>query len=152
MYSKFEIRLKKVKTLRGNFEISTPENAYSFAMDVIKMDEFAEERVYLLCLDVRNSVIGFSEIAKGTTIHAELSPREIYMAAMMCNACSVVLLHNHPSGKATPSKEDEKSTKKIRKAGEVLQIKLMDHIIIGDGEYYSFAESWNEEKQKKKNK
>jgi DNA repair protein RadC len=70
-----------------------------------------------------------------------LSPREVYRAAIVVSAFAIILMHNHPSGDPDPSHADRRATTRMREAGELLQIKLFDHIIIGDPATFSFRES-----------
>ena len=79
-------------------------------------------------------------ISVGTCNSSLISPREIYLQALSHQAVYVVLLHNHPSGDPRPSEEDILVTERIKKCGELLDIPLMDHIIVGDNCYYSFHE------------
>ena len=79
-------------------------------------------------------------MAIGTVNSASLSPREVYIKALKCGASAVVLLHNHPGGDPTPSRADIAITNKIREAGSMIDIYLLDHIIIGDRSYISLAD------------
>ncbi|SHJ90352.1 RadC family protein [Hespellia stercorisuis] len=99
-----------------------------------------QENLKLLLLNTRMKLIGESNISKGTVNMAIISPRELFVEALQKNAVAIVLLHNHPSGDSTPSKEDVLTTRRIRDAGALIGIELLDHIIIGDNEYASMAE------------
>ena len=94
----------------------------------------------LLCLDSKCQVIGEKMISAGTVNSSVLSPREVFICALDNEAVSVVLLHNHPSGDPTPSREDFDVTARLKETGELLGIQLLDHIIIGDNTYLSFLE------------
>ena len=76
----------------------------------------------------------------GTVNYAVAAPREIFLEALKYKAVSIIMMHNHPSGDPTPSRNDLESTRKIREAGELIGISLIDHIIIGDNKYMSFSE------------
>ena len=76
----------------------------------------------------------------GSATAAFVSPREIFLAALSCGAVQLVLVHNHPSGDATPSAEDDIATKRVAECGNILGIPLVDHIIVGDRTYYSYRE------------
>ena len=80
------------------------------------------------------------EISKGTVNAALITPRELFIEALQKNAVSIILLHNHPSGDPTPSREDMLLTERIRQAGELIGIELLDHIVMGDNCYISFSE------------
>ncbi len=122
---------------RGQF--CSPSEVASCYME--KLRHHKVETALLLLLDNRLSLIGEHIISIGTVNCALLSSREIYIKALENNAVNIMLLHNHPSGDCTPSSEDISVTEKIRLAGEVVGIPLTDHIIIGDGIYYSMKEA-----------
>ena len=96
--------------------------------------------ILLLSLDSRLHLIEKYVLSIGTVNASLLSPREVFVRALKCQASSVILLHNHPSGDATPSREDLLVTGKIKETGELVEIPLIDHIIIGDGCYTSLKE------------
>jgi len=91
-------------------------------------------------LDSKNRIIEETEHEEGTVNQANPIIREVFRKAMENFASSVICLHNHPSGDPSPSREDREFTKSLMRAGETLNIKVLDHIIIGDNSYYSFAE------------
>lgn len=99
------------------------------------------EKVVAICLDVKNQPTAISTISMGTLHSSLVHPREVFKAAILSNAAGFILAHNHPSGELTPSKDDISVTERIKKAGELLGIDLLDHIIVGDGQRYtSFRE------------
>ena len=85
-------------------------------------------------------LIGESDISKGTVNASLITPRELFIEALQKNAVTIVILHNHPSGDPTPSQEDIFTTKRIKNAGDLIGIELLDHIIIGNNCYISFRE------------
>lgn len=99
-----------------------------------------QEYVYAVYLDQKCKYLRKQEITKGTVNASLISPREIFLEAMRCGAVQLVLVHNHPSGNVSPSREDIQITHQVKDAGELLQIRLIDHIIVGPQSYYSFAE------------
>ena len=105
------------------------------------LEQKAEEYLFLLCIDAKGKVIGIFEISHGTATEAPVSPREIMIRALLCGAVNIIIVHNHPAGNTSPSKEDIAVTKRIQDAGKFIRIPLLDHLIIGrDGEFYSFYE------------
>lgn len=94
----------------------------------------------LLMLNTKSKLIGETDISKGTVNASLVSPRELFIEALEKNAVSIILMHNHPSGDPTPSKEDLFVTKRVKDAGNLIGIELLDHIIIGNNCYVSFAE------------
>lgn len=99
------------------------------------------EQVRLLVLNGRNAVVSDKVISNGSFNSAFASPREVYYYALKHKAVSVILLHNHPSGDPSPSREDLVLTRRIVQVGELIGIPLLDHIVIGDNRYVSFKES-----------
>lgn len=99
------------------------------------------EKVYLMCLNGRGAVISCGEIATGTLTTVNVSIRKIVDIAMRAHATSVVLAHNHPAGFALPSTEDRAYTIELKHALELMDIQLMDHILVADSDYVSFAQS-----------
>ena len=99
-----------------------------------------QEHMKLLMLDTKSKLLGESNISKGTVNASLVSPRELFIEALDCGAVSIILLHNHPSGVPTPSQADILFTKRVKEAGELIGISLLDHIIIGNNCYISFAE------------
>lgn len=99
-----------------------------------------QEYMKLLMLNTKSKLIGETDISKGTVNASLVSPRELFIEALEKNAVSIILMHNHPSGDPTPSKEDLFVTKRVKDAGDLIGIELLDHIIIGNNCYVSFAE------------
>ena len=99
-----------------------------------------QEHLMLAMFDNKSMLIGEKLLSTGTSNAALISARDIYRTALQYQAAYVVVLHNHPSGNPEPSREDILVTRKIKACGELLDILLMDHIIIGDNRYFSFRE------------
>lgn len=99
-----------------------------------------QEVMKLLFLNTKVKLIGETNISKGTINSSLVSPRELFIDALHMGAVFIVLLHNHPSGDPSPSKEDILITKRIKSAGQLIGIDLLDHIIIGNNCYVSFTE------------
>ena len=90
------------------------------------------EHFVTLMMDVRNRIIGIHTVSIGTLNCAVISAREVFKAAILANAASIILAHNHPSGDLTPSPEDIQVTENLRKAGKLLDIEVLDHVIVGE--------------------
>jgi DNA repair protein RadC len=99
------------------------------------------EHFLTLVLDGKNRVLGFEIVSVGTLTASLVHPREVFKAAILANAAAIIVAHNHPSGDPTPSAEDRAITQRLKDAGELLGIRLLDHVILGDPGYYSFADS-----------
>ena len=94
----------------------------------------------MLALDTKNKVIGIFEISRGSLNASIIHPRDIFQRAILVNAASVILAHNHPSGDPTPSPEDIALTKKLVDAGKVMDITVLDHVIVGECSFVSLKE------------
>ena len=116
-----------------------PENVY-FLKIVQQKYAFLAKNLYLCMFDAKSHLLGEHRISIGTADQAIFSPREILIVALKQKASFIVLLHNHPSGVPEPSKDDVSATVRVRDAGNLIGIPLMDHIIIGDNTYFSFLE------------
>ena len=99
------------------------------------------ERFLSLLLDARHRAIGLEEVSVGTATASLVHPRELFKAAILANASALILVHNHPSGDPVPSSEDRDLTRRIREAAELIGIRLLDHVVLGEGAYHSFAEA-----------
>ena len=99
------------------------------------------ETVFLLCLDAKCKVLGCREIGEGSVNAASISVRKVVEAALSANATSVVLAHNHPSGVALPSADDVQTTRRIAAALSAVEVKLIDHIVVAEGDFISMAQS-----------
>ena len=114
--------------------------------DAVKMNlqtelEGLEREVFLvLFLDTQHRLIKQENLFLGTINQAMVYPREIIKEALACNAAALILAHNHPSGVAEPSFSDRSITQKIKQAAELMEIRVLDHFVIGRGCYFSFAE------------
>lgn len=99
-----------------------------------------QEYFLVVTLDGAHAPIAVHEITKGIADKCMVHPREVFATAISDNAVAIVIAHNHPSGAITPSQEDCDITNRIEEASEIMGIDLLDHIVIGRGEYYSFKE------------
>ena len=99
------------------------------------------EHFVILMLDQKNQVIGINTVSIGSLTASVVHPREVYKPAILSNCAALILGHNHPSGDPQPSKEDRAITQRLKEAGALLGINVLDHLVIGaDGRYFSFAD------------
>ena len=98
------------------------------------------ERFAVVYLDTKNRPIAVHEAHVGTCDSSPVHPREVFGPAVSLAATAIVVAHNHPSGDPTPSAEDRAVTQRLRDAGELLGIQLLDHVVVGSARYYSFAD------------
>ncbi len=118
--------------------ISSPEDTRQFLKGKLRHKPY--EVFAALFLDNRHQVIHFEELFRGTIDGASVYPREVVKKALEYNAAAMIVAHNHPSGIAEPSQADEHITLRLKKALDLVDIRLLDHIIIGDGDITSLAE------------
>lgn len=116
----------------------SPEKLAEYYMESLR--HYTTERVLLVLLDNKGHLLGECTISKGTVNASLISPREIFIQALKFDASSIILIHNHPSGDPTPSKQDRVITRQIHECSKLMNIPLIDHIIIGDHTYSSFQE------------
>ena len=126
----------------GKLHFRDPASIAEYYMEDLRYEE--QEKVLLVMLDTKGTLIGEHYISQGTVNAAMISIREIFVAAIARKAVSIVMLHNHPSGDPTPSDQDIELTKQIIEAGKMLGIPLLDHIVIGDGVYFSILLGTNQ--------
>ena len=119
--------------------IGIPSDAAAAFMAILR-DE-PSEVFAILCLTTKHRVIAYHEVSRGTLDATLVHPREVFKAALLANSAAIVISHNHPSGDSTPSVDDIDLTRRLAAAGELLGISLLDHIVIGDGRYFSFKEA-----------
>lgn len=121
---------------RENMVFDSPDTVADYFMESLR--HLTKERVYALFLSSSNECMHKVMISEGSIDRSIVSPAEIFKEAFKCNARSIILIHNHPSGNPEPSDMDIIITKKIKELGDMLGIELFDHIIIGDKKYTSF--------------
>ncbi|PTX17695.1 MULTISPECIES: JAB domain-containing protein [Halanaerobium] len=130
---KFSLRI--VKESGGRYDIDkyvrNPFQARDLFVEVVELDRRAEEVFAIATIDVKNKVTGVFEVSTGTLTSSLVTPREVFKRAILQNAAGIVLAHNHPSGVADASSDDISITKKLQKAGKIMGINVVDHIIIG---------------------
>lgn len=120
-------------------DLRTPAEIVKMLNSVFRHSEETEEVVYLLAFSAKN-LIGVFELSRGTVSFSVMNPREILQKLLLCGAVAAVVAHNHPSGCPEPSRDDIDSTRRVHDACNLMGIKLLDSIVIGDGEYISFFE------------
>lgn len=118
--------------------ITSPGDAAQYLMSRLRYE--THEKFVVLLLNTKNRVIKTEQIAEGSLSSAVVHPREVFAPAVTAHAACILVAHNHPSGDPYPSAEDRNLTHALEEAGNVLGIPLIDHVVIGDGRYYSFKE------------
>ena len=130
---------RKVETQNNynNVSFCSPENVVKLVREILGSP--TQETFVSLYLDIKNRLIGYSISAIGTVDSCAVSPRDIFKGALLANASGLIVSHNHPSDDPTPSYDDNSMTQKISEIGKMLNIKLLDHVIVTDSNFYSFA-------------
>ena len=137
---KISFKVDKVKKSEMT-QISTSKQGYDVLREVFNADtiDWLEEAI-VLCLNNANKVVGFYKLSTGGVTGTVMDPRIVFTVALNCGASGIIVAHNHPSGTLRPSQNDIDITYKIREGGKLLDIKLLDHVIVTDEGYYSFAD------------
>jgi DNA repair protein RadC len=130
-------RYLQARLQRGD-ALSSPGDTRRFLES--RLRGYSHEVFACLFLDTRNRVISFDEMFHGTIDGASVHPREVVRKALQRNAAGLIIAHNHPSGVAEPSRADRALTRRLREAVELVDVRLLDHFVVGDGEVVSFAE------------
>lgn len=137
-------RLELVKEESHKYEVETriscPKDIYEVLTKVCRIQCNAEEVFILITLNTKNIITGYFEVHRGTINTSLVHPREVFKRALLNNASNIMVAHNHPSGDPNPSKEDIQITERLKEAGNLLGINLIDHIIVGDDKYISLKE------------
>lgn len=129
-------RINQKVLTRAKVSIESSEDIYNFLKDDLEL--LTQECFYAILLDTKNVIISKEEITRGTLDASLVHPREAFKVAIKKSAKSIIFAHNHPSGNPNPSKDDFLITQRLVEAGDLLDIKVLDHIIIGKRDYYSF--------------
>lgn len=151
------IKLSKASIIIASFELAkrgsfaytkvkfrNVEDMYNY----VKLDyiDFTQEKFIILLFDIKMRLILKKELFIGTINEINISPREIFKEALKENASFVVLCHNHPSGDVTPSMQDNETTDKLIEIGKMMQVRVIDHLIIGSDSYFSYYENMQNNK------
>ena len=131
-------RIASAKPLE-KIHLSCPQDVADFLMPRLRYA--AKEQFVVILLNSKNKVIGTEVVSEGSLSSSIVHPREVFAPAMLHHAAAIMVAHNHPSGDPKPSFEDEEITRMLSRSGKVLGIPMIDHVIIGDGNYYSFLEN-----------
>lgn len=124
------VQLIREGTITAQNSLTTPGEVYAFIK--LHLEDKDRECMVAILLDTRNRVLAVHDVSIGTLDTALITPREVFKAAILVGAASVILAHNHPSGDPHPSRNDVEITETLMKAGDLLGIKVLDHIIVGD--------------------
>ena len=138
---------RRVYYVKNKDSIQVNSTSIVYEMFKSEFDNSMQEKFCALYLDTKKNIISFNTIFKGTLDNSVIHPREVFKEAILLSAAAVIVMHNHPSGDPTPSLNDIDATNSLIYAGNMIGIKLVDHIIFGKGKYYSFFENTNKNKK-----
>ena len=138
-YIKYELHMVKSRISEGrrDYRFSCASDVYAFLVDIVKLDAMTKEHFVVIAIGSKGDVNGYSVISIGDLSSSIVHPREVFQFAILCNAAAIIAAHNHPSGDPSASIEDIAATKRLSDCGDLLGIRLLDHIIVGDGKYES---------------
>ncbi len=142
MYRIPKYRINLIREATVSFE----SKRFSNSRDVFKtfreeMLTYDREHFLAVMLDSKNNIIGVNDVSVGSLSTSVVHPREVYKAAIAVNAAAIMFLHNHPSGDCAPSREDRECTQRLYEAGKILGIRVLDHLVVGENDYFSFADA-----------
>jgi hypothetical protein len=144
----YGIKVVRVSEPAPAATIDSPENALGYWRSVIERKRWfdaSKEIVVVILLSTRYDVQAYSLVSIGSMNESIAHPREIFRPAVACGSFAIVLMHNHPSGNPAPSHSDRSLSERVQRCGELLQIRMLDHVIVGDGNnYWSWEESGKE--------
>ena len=141
MYKVYDLVLKVLEEKPIYTDMASSTKVAEFINTAIQPQTFAEERMYIIALSTKGDVIGYIEHSKGTLNSSLVDVAGIFKFALLCNASSIILTHNHPSGSTTPSQEDIQVTRRVKDAGDLLSVPLLDHIITTPSGVYNSIRS-----------
>lgn len=136
--NKVELQLVRERSSDYNFPVRSAETLYQ---EFKYLADRPQEEMIAVYLDTKHRISAYYQVSKGSNHCTIVVPADILRPALLCNASSVILIHNHPSGSTDPSREDVSITNMIKAACEMVGLKLLDHIVIGDCRYMSMAET-----------
>lgn len=134
--------LVKEKGVRYDIErrIKTPRDSYDAVKAIYDIENFTQEVFIAIFLSTKNDITGIHEIFRGSINSCLVDAKLVFQSALLHNAASIILIHNHPSGDTTPSSEDLELTRKLVECGKIMDMHIIDHLIIGHDSYTSLKE------------
>ena len=136
-----EIKVSYTSGNRDKVKITNSKDSYELLLSCWSQKTIElQEEFKVLLLNRNNQVLGIYPLSKGGVSGTVVDAKLVFSVALKCNASSIIIAHNHPSGNLKPSLADKKVTKKMKSACEMLEINLLDHLIIAGNAYYSFAD------------
>lgn len=138
--SKVKLVMVKESADKKPAKVNCPADVAGLNLVKEELAESDREKFICLHLSTKNAILSYEVVSIGTLSSSLVHPRELFKAAILSNSAALILCHNHPSGDPTPSAEDISLTKRLAKAGAILGIDVLDHVILGDGSFSSLKE------------
>lgn len=135
--SRQKLLLVREETFEYNKAIKNTRDIFTFVKEILKVQDEAQEVCYVITLDTKNKIVGFTETARGAINMCNISLSQIFKNVLLSNCEKFIVLHNHPSGDATPSKQDIEITKHILESAKLLGMQMLDHVIVGNEDFQS---------------
>ena len=140
-YTVGEVELTYKSTSKSRSKIYSSEDAYKYLLPTYKEGTICYKEYFkVLFLNQASQILGYTLISEGGITETCADVRVILQAALLTNSVTIILAHNHPSGSMKPSRQDMEITKQVKDAAQLMRIKVLDHIILTDTGYYSFAD------------
>ena len=140
-YKVGEVKLSYKPKFKNQQKVTCSEDAYKYMLSTYKKGTICYKEYFkVLFVNQANQILGYTLISEGGLTETTADVRLIFQTALLTNSVALILAHNHPSGNLKPSPEDIRLTKQVREASNFMRIKILDHIILSDTEYYSFAD------------
>ena len=140
-YTVGEVELTYKSTSKSRSKIYSSEDAYRYLLPTYKEGTICYKEYFkVLFLNQSSQILGYTLISEGGITETCADVRVILQAALLTNSVTIILAHNHPSGSMKPSRQDMEITKQVKDAAQLMRIKVLDHIILTDTGYYSFAD------------
>lgn len=132
---------KIIASDKDEFKINSPERIVDLVNKGFRLNKLAEEQICLIAVNTKLRVLGAFTVAHGQVNQCAISPREILLRALICGASGIFIIHNHPSGEATPSDSDHNICERIKEASKLIGITLYDFLIVAGEDSYSFVKN-----------
>ena len=140
-YTVGEVELSYKPKFKNIYKVISSEDAYKYLLPTYREGTICYKEYFkVLFLNQANQVLGYTLISEGGITETSVDVRVILQAALLTNSVALVLAHNHPSGNLKPSRQDMEITKQVKDAAQIMRIQILDHIILTDTGYYSFAD------------
>ena len=140
LYTLKQVRTKRRRYDLEDLQITSPPVCYRVLQYLLDLKSEPVERFGIIALNAKHKINGVHIIGSGTIDRVYVEPRQVFMAALMNNSKAIIAFHRHPSGDPTPSRDDLILTQRLKKAGKIMCIELLDHLITGEENYVSLRE------------